>query len=57
MEDRRVLLLSNLKRNVALEPLMLALRTGNYKTPSINRPSDPLIRPSGTFSPVGRRRR
>jgi hypothetical protein len=30
-KDKRVLLLSNMKRNVALEPLMLALMTGNYQ--------------------------
>jgi hypothetical protein len=30
-KDKRVLLLSNMKKNVGEEPLMLALMTGNYK--------------------------
>jgi hypothetical protein len=30
-KEKRVLLLSNMKRNVAIEPRMLALMTGNYK--------------------------
>jgi len=30
-KDKRVLLLSNMKRNLAIEPLLLALMTGNYK--------------------------
>jgi hypothetical protein len=30
-KDKRVLLLSNVKRNVAAEPMMAALMTANYK--------------------------
>jgi hypothetical protein len=30
-KDKRVLLLSNMRRNLKLEPVMLALATGNYK--------------------------